>query len=180
MSREREVSMNSISFVGNLLADPDLKFTDGKPRAIFRVAVNEGQGETEKMHPIDVTAFGTLAENVAETLTRGMRVVVVGRFNSYKSEVTIKGDDKSINRLAVTASAVGPDLRWATAKVSKVAKSENGNGGQGNGNGGGQGNASEGDADRGARSERGSDTGNSSNSGGNSGGSNRSNDNDDF
>jgi single-strand DNA-binding protein len=165
--------MNSISFVGNLLADPELKFTDGKPRAIFRVAVNEGQGDQEKMHPIDVTAFGTLAENLAESLKRGMRVVVVGRFNSYKSEVEIKGEEKTITRLSVTASAVGPDLRWATAKVSKVSRDS----GQGNDGGEGSGEGSRGG------SGRGSDSGNSSSgrsSNRSSGSSSRRNDGDDF
>jgi single-strand DNA-binding protein len=114
--------MNSTSFVGNLTADPKLVFPDGggTPRATFSVAVNEGQGETEKTHYINVTAFGTLAENLEDSLSKGQRVLVIGRFNTYSKDVTIKGEDKSLTMLSITASAVGPDLRWATAKVTKV------------------------------------------------------------
>jgi single-strand DNA-binding protein len=118
--------MNSISFVGNLTGDPRLvkpaAGSDAKPRATFSVAVNEGQGDEEKTHFINVTAFGTLGENLAESLSKGQRVVVVGRFNTYSKDVQIDGDDKSLTMVAVTASAVGPDLRWAKAKVTKVTR----------------------------------------------------------
>lgn len=115
--------MNSISFVGNLTGDPKLIFGDGgKARATFSVAVNEGQGETEKTHFVNVTAFGTLAENIADSLSKGQRVVVVGRLNTYSKDVTIDGDDKSLTMVSFTASAIGPDLRWATAKVTKVVR----------------------------------------------------------
>jgi single-strand DNA-binding protein len=115
--------MNSISFVGNLTADPKLIFGDsGKARATFSVAVNEGQGETEKTHFVNVTAFGTLAENITDSLSKGQRVVVVGRLNTYSKDVTIAGEDKSLTMVSFTASAIGPDLRWATAKVTKVVR----------------------------------------------------------
>jgi single-strand DNA-binding protein len=118
--------MNSISFVGNLTGDPKLIFGDsGKARATFSVAVNEGQGETEKTHFVNVTAFGTLAENIADSLSKGQRVVVVGRLNTYSKDVTIDGDDKSLTMVSFTASAIGPDLRWATAKVTKVVREGN-------------------------------------------------------
>lgn len=118
--------MNSISLVGNLTGDPKLIFGDsGKARATFSVAVNEGQGETEKTHFVNVTAFGTLAENIADSLSKGQRVVVVGRLNTYSKDVTIDGDDKSLTMVSFTASAIGPDLRWATAKVTKVVREGN-------------------------------------------------------
>jgi single-strand DNA-binding protein len=118
--------MNSISFVGNLTGDPKLIFGDsGKARATFSVAVNEGQGETEKTHFVNVTAFGTLAENIADSLSKGQRVVVVGRLNTYSKDVTIDGDNKSLTMVSFTASAIGPDLRWATAKVTKVVREGN-------------------------------------------------------
>ena len=108
--------MNSISFVGNLTADPKLIFgNSGKARATFSVAVNEGQGEDEKTHFVNVTAFGSLAENIADSLSKGQRVVVVGRLNTYAKDVTIDGDEKSLTMVNFTASAIGPDLRWATA-----------------------------------------------------------------
>lgn len=115
--------MNSICFVGNLTGDPKLIFGDsGKARATFSVAVNEGQGDTEKTHFVNVTAFGTLAENIADSLSKGQRVVVVGRLNTYAKDVTIDGDDKSLTMVNFTASAIGPDLRWAKAKVTKVVR----------------------------------------------------------
>ena len=118
--------MNSISFVGNLTGDPKLIFGDsGKARATFSVAVNEGQGETEKTHFVNVTAFGSLSENIADSLSKGQRVVVVGRLNTYSKDVTIDGDEKSLTMVNFTASAIGPDLRWATAKVTKVVREGN-------------------------------------------------------
>jgi single-strand DNA-binding protein len=118
--------MNSASFVGNLTADPKLIFgNSGKARATFSVAVNEGQGEDEKTHFVNVTAFGTLAENLADSLSKGQRVLVIGRLNTYSKDVTIDGDDKSLTMVSFTASAIGPDLRWATAKVTKVVREGN-------------------------------------------------------
>lgn len=121
--------MNSTTLVGNITGDPVLRGTADKPRATFTVAVNEGERGTdsERTHFIDVTAFGTLGENTATSLRKGQRVIVHGRFNSYKTAVTINGDDKEIGRLSITASAVGPDLRWATAETQRVAL-KNGNG----------------------------------------------------
>lgn len=114
--------MNNTSLVGNLTADPDLRFSsEGNPRASFSLAINEGQGDNEVTHFVRVTAFGTLGENVAESLHKGVRVVVVGRINTYTSEFTLEdGSTKRVNNLAFTASAVGPDLRWARARVAKV------------------------------------------------------------
>lgn len=114
--------MNSVSFVGNLTNDPRIVFPEsGTARATFSIAVNEGQGDDEKTHFINVTAFGTLAENIDDSLKKGQRVVVIGRFNTYPKEVEIDGDAKTLTMLSITASAVGPDLRWAKADVTKVA-----------------------------------------------------------
>ena len=115
--------MNQISIVGNLTADPTIRVNDdGKSRATFTVAVNEGTGESERTHFVNVTAFGTLGENVAGSLHRGNRVVVVGRLNTYQRKFEIDGEEKNVTMTAVTASAVGPDLRWAVARVSKVQR----------------------------------------------------------
>ncbi len=114
--------MNNVSFVGNLTSDPRFVSPDsGTARATFSIAVNEGQGDDEKTHFINVTAFGTLAENIDDSLKKGQRVVVIGRFNTYAKEVEIDGEGKTLTMLSITASAVGPDLRWATAEVTKVA-----------------------------------------------------------
>jgi single-strand DNA-binding protein len=114
--------MNAIHFVGNLTGDPKLvEGASGKPRAQFTVAVNEGQGDDEKTHFVNVTAFGTLGENLAKSLTKGQRVVVIGRLNTYKKEVEIDNEVKNLTMVNFTASSVGPDLRWARATVTKVS-----------------------------------------------------------
>jgi single-strand DNA-binding protein len=126
--------MNNVSFVGNLTSDPRIVFPEsGTARATFSVAVNEGQGDDEKTHFINVTAFGTLAENIDDSLKKGNRVVVVGRFNTYPKEVEIEGEGKTLTMLSITASAVGPDLRWATAAVTKVASKGKGDNEAGSG-----------------------------------------------
>lgn len=122
--------MNSTSFVGNLVRDPVLRTSqNGKNRATFAVAVNEGERGTdsEKTHFVDVTAFGTLGENVADSLSKGQRVVIVGRLDTYGKEVEIDGETKNLTQVSFIASAVGPDLRWAHAKVTKVVSNGNGN-----------------------------------------------------
>ena len=113
--------MNQVSFVGNLTADPVIRGGD-TVRANFTVAVNEGAGDKERTHFVSCTAFGTLGENVAVSLHKGTRVLVIGRLNTYSKEVTIDGETKNMTMTSVTASAVGPDLRWAQARVAKVAR----------------------------------------------------------
>ena len=113
--------MNSISFVGNLGGDPVLRESaSGTLRATFTVAVNEGTGDAEKTHWVNVTAFGSLGENLASSLRKGQRVLVIGRLDTYKREVQINGEDKDLMMTQFIASAVGPDLRWAKASVTKV------------------------------------------------------------
>lgn len=115
--------MNSISMVGNLTRDPLVRVgTSGDALANVTVAVTEGPKDNERTHFVDVTAFGTLAENVAASLAKGDRVVVVGRLNTYKKKVVLDGVDKEITMTAFTASSIGPDLRWAQAKPTKVTR----------------------------------------------------------
>jgi single-strand DNA-binding protein len=118
-----------ITIVGNLTDDPELRFTpSGVAVAKFSVAVNRRQFDRQanewKESGTDfhrVTAWRSLAENVAGTLTKGMRVIVVGDLRSRS------WDDPKTNEKRygweVDASAVGPELAFATATVSKVAKS---------------------------------------------------------
>lgn len=162
--------MNNVSFCGNLVRDPELKFSGDKPRALFTVAVNEGQGDDEKTHFVDVTAFGTLGENLVNSLKKGTRVLVIGRMSTYKTDVQINGDEKSITRVAFTASAIGPDLRWATASVSKVSNDSS------NGSNGGGGNRGNDGGERGGQSEQSGRTSGSSNRGGNGSSANQSDD----
>lgn len=132
--------MNNTFFVGNLGSDPVVRPSNngGSPRTTFSVAVSEKNMKTgeEKTHWINVTAFGSLGENIAKSLTKGNRVVVTGRFDSYKKTVTVNGQNgpevKDLDMLSFVATSVGPDLTW---QVAQVAKSNPNGGGQGNGGG---------------------------------------------
>jgi single-strand DNA-binding protein len=98
------------------------------------MAITEGQGENEKTHWVDVTAFNNLAENVAESLAKGMRVVVVGRIDTYKREIDTTEGTKQVTTVKFIAQKVSPSLVFARAKVTKVirerADSGNGYGGR--------------------------------------------------
>jgi single-strand DNA-binding protein len=119
-----------ITIVGNLTDDPELRFTpSGAAVAKFSVAVNrrtfDRQTNEWKESGTDfhrVTVWRSLAENVAGTLTKGMRVMVVGdlKQRSWTDEKT----NEKRSAWEVEGSAVGPDLTFATATVSKVAKSQ--------------------------------------------------------
>ena len=119
--------MQNITLVGNLTADPVLRESgDGSKRATFAIAINTGDKEkgNEKTLYADCTAFAQRGENVVNSLRKGQRVIVVGRLNQYQSEVQIKGEDKKITRTAFDVSAVGPDLSWATASVTKNERND--------------------------------------------------------
>lgn len=116
-----------ITIVGNLTDDPELRFTpSGAPVAKFSVAVNRRTYDRQSGEWRDtgtdyhrVTVWRGLAEHCAETLAKGMRVIVVGDLKSRSWEDAKTGEKRSA--WEVEASAVGPDLTFATAKVSKVA-----------------------------------------------------------
>jgi single-strand DNA-binding protein len=129
------MSLQNVTFVGNLGGDPVLRFSEnGKPRATFSLAITEGQGDNEKTHWVDVTAFNSLAENVAESLAKGMRVVVVGRIDTYKREIDTTEGAKQFTTVKFIAQEVSPSLVFARAKITKVvreqAASGNGHGGR--------------------------------------------------
>ena len=112
---------NTVELVGNLTRDPELRFTpNGAPVANFGLAVNrrwrnQQTNEWEEQTSFfDVVAWRDLAENVAESLTRGTRVMVVGRLEQRPWE-TQEGEKRS--RVEVIADEIGPSLRWATAQV---------------------------------------------------------------
>jgi len=114
---------NSVTLVGNLTRDPELRFTNtGQPTTTFGLAVNrrwqnrQTQEWEEATSFIDVVCWREMAENVSETLTRGARVVVTGRLEQRSWE-TPDGDRRS--KVEVTADEIGPSLRWATAQVTK-------------------------------------------------------------
>lgn len=128
----------NISFVGNLGGDPELRFTpSGAAVTNFSVAVVERRRDGDQWVDGETTwyrcnAWRSLAENIAESLTKGTRVVVVGTLKS-RAYQTNDGE----NRLAweVEVDAVGPELRFATARVQRAERS-GGGGGYSQGGGG--------------------------------------------
>jgi single-strand DNA-binding protein len=132
-----------ITITGNLVDDPELRFTPaGQPVARFRVAStprfrDNATGEWKDGDSLFLTCnvWRQAAENVAESLTRGMRVIVSGRLRQRSYE-TKEGEKRTVYEVEV--DDVGPSLRNASAKVNRVARS--GAGGYGSGGyGGGQG-----------------------------------------
>lgn len=129
-----------ITVVGNLTADPELRFTpSGSAVANFTVAstprvldkaTNEWKdGEALFMR---CSVWRQAAENIAESLTRGARVIVTGRLKQ-RSYDTKEGEKRTVYELDV--DEVGPSLKWATAKVNRTQRSggSSGNGGFGGG-----------------------------------------------
>ena len=138
-----------ITVVGNLVADPELRFTpSGQPVATFRVAstprvMDRQSNEWKDGDSLFLTCnvWRQAAENVAESLQRGMRVIVTGRLKQRNYE-TREGEKRTVYEVEV--DDVGPSLKNASAKVNRASRGsgENGFGGGngGNGNGGGNGN----------------------------------------
>lgn len=116
-----------VTIVGNLAADPDLRITaQGKPVASLRVGVTDrvktDDGWRDRATSwYSVTCWKALAENVVESLSKGMRVVVVGRLEIETYE-TKDGEKRSA--VKITANSVGPALDYATAKVTKNTKAD--------------------------------------------------------
>ncbi len=109
---------NTLTVVGNVGDDPELRFTSsGTALAKFSLAVYAGKDKDSAW--FDVTVWGQLAENVAESVTKGQRVMVLGRLEQQRWE-TPQGDKRS--KVAIVADDVGPSLQWATAQVAKVER----------------------------------------------------------
>ena len=130
-----------ITVVGNLTADPELRFTpSGAAVANFTVASTPRIFDRQNNEWKDGDAlfmrcsiWREAAENVAESLTRGSRVVVQGRLKQRSYE-TKEGEKRTVYELEV--DEIGPSLRYATAKVQKMSRSGGSSGG-GFGSGGG-------------------------------------------
>jgi len=128
----------TITVIGNLTDDPEMRFTPtGAAVSKFRVAstpryMDKASGQWKDGEPLflSCTAWRQMAEHVAESLQRGARVVVVGRLRQRSYE-TREGEKRTVIELEV--DEIGPSLRYATAKVQKMARS----GGGGFGSGGG-------------------------------------------
>jgi single-strand DNA-binding protein len=115
---------NTITVTGNVTRDPEMRFTAGNQAVTtFGLAVNrrwqnrQSQEWEESTSFFDVVCWGTLAENVADSLSKGTRVLVNGRLEQRSWE-TQDGEKRS--KIAVVADEVGPSLRWATARAEKV------------------------------------------------------------
>ena len=129
---------NHISIVGNLTRDPELRFTPtGQATATFGVAVNrrwqnrQTQEWEEATSFFDVVSWGQLAENAAQSLGRGTRVIVSGRLDQRSWE-NQEGEKRS--KIEITADEIAPSLRWATVAVTKNER--RGPDGSGGGDGG--------------------------------------------
>ena len=128
----------NVTIIGNLTADPELRFTpSGAAVANFRVAstprmLDKATNEWKDGDPFYVSCnvWRQYAENVAETLTKGMRVIVTGRLKQRSYE-TREGEKRTVVELEV--DEVGPALRNATAKVNRISRE----GGGGSSSGGG-------------------------------------------
>lgn len=118
---------STISIVGSLGQDPELRFTPGgQALCSFSVAVShryKARGSddwTEETSWVSVTAWASLAENVAASCIKGTRVVVVGRLKEDNWEDRDTGAKRS--KLTVVADSIGPDLRWATVQIERTER----------------------------------------------------------
>ena len=123
---------NTVTVVGNLTRDPELRFTpSGQANASFGIAVNrrwqnrQTQDWEEQVSYFNVVCWREMAENVAESLTKGMRIVVTGRLEQRSWE-TKEGDKRSV--IEISADEIGPSLRWASAQVTRNERSDGGGG----------------------------------------------------
>jgi single-strand DNA-binding protein len=131
----------TITVIGNLTADPELRFTpSGAAVAKFSIAstprnLDKATGEWKDGEPLflNCSVWRQVAENVAESLQRGSRVIVSGRLRQRSYE-TREGEKRTVFELEV--DEIGPSLRYATAKVARMSRSGSGSGG-GFGSGGG-------------------------------------------
>jgi single-strand DNA-binding protein len=115
---------NTVTLVGNITRDPEIRYTpSGQTVATFGLAVNrrwqnrQTQEWEEQVSFFDVKCWSQMAENVAESVTRGTRVIVSGRLEQRSWE-TDNGEKRS--KVEVVADEVAPSLRWATAQVQKI------------------------------------------------------------
>jgi len=135
-----------LTVVGNLTADPELRFTaSGAAVANFTVASTprafdrtSGEWKDGEALFLRCNIWRQPAENVAESLTRGSRVIVSGRLKQ-RSFDTKEGEKRTVIELEV--DEIGPSLRYATAKVNRAAAGSNGGGNNGAGRGGNTGGA---------------------------------------
>lgn len=118
------MSGNSVTLVGNLTRDPELRFTTGgRGVASFGLAVNrrwQKNGEWEEQTSFfNVVAWGDLGENCATSLIKGSRAIVTGRLEQRSYE-TAEGEKRNV--FEIIADEIGPSLRWATAQIERTER----------------------------------------------------------
>jgi len=119
---------NHVTVIGNLTRSPEMKFTpSGQALSTFGLAVNRRwQNRTtqeweEQVSFFDVVCWAQMAQNVADSIDKGTRVVVTGRLEQRTWETT-EGDKRS--KIEIIADEVAPSLRWATTEVTRNERSE--------------------------------------------------------
>jgi len=122
---------NAVTVVGNVTRDPELKFLNSGQAALkLSIAVNrrwqnrQTQEWEERVSYFEVVGYGAMAENAANSLTKGARVIVSGRLEQRSWE-TENGDKRSI--VEINADEIGPSLKWATAVVTRTPRAEGSN-----------------------------------------------------
>jgi single-strand DNA-binding protein len=134
----------TITVIGNLTDDPELRFTpSGAAVAKFRIAstprfLDKASGEWKDGEPLFLSCnvWRQVAENVAESLSKGSRVIVSGRLRQRTYD-TKEGEKRTVIELEV--DEIGPSLRYATAKVQRMSRSGSGGYGASGGNNSGGG-----------------------------------------
>lgn len=130
---------NNVTVVGNLTADPELRFTaSGVAMANISIAdsrrYQDRNGDwQEETSFFRGTCWRDVAENVSESLPKGARVIISGRLKQRTWE-TNEGEKRSVVELDI--QEIGPSLRWATATVTKTPRVDAGQGGGNYGGGG--------------------------------------------
>lgn len=120
---------NFITFIGNLTDDPELRFTQGgAPVTTFRIASNRryndrSGAQQEETTFMNVNCWRDLAENAAESLSKGDRVLVIGRVRvrSYENR-----EGQTVWTTEIEADEIAPSLRWARASVSRTGSNSGG------------------------------------------------------
>jgi single-strand DNA-binding protein len=117
---ERDKSMNTIVIHGNVGQEPEMRYTANQKAVItFSVGDTYGKDDKKKTTWHNVTAFGTLAENIANSIRKGDTVVVVGRLE--QDEFTNK-EGKKVKSTKLIADEVGYSLRWKSVVADQTAK----------------------------------------------------------
>lgn len=166
-----------ITVIGNLVADPELRFTpSGAPVANFRVASTPRRFDAQQQQWVDGEAmfltcnvWRNAAENVADSLTKGMRIIVNGRLKQ-RSFQTREGENRTVFEIDV--DDVGPSLKYATAQVSRNPR-EGGSNFSGGGNAGGNAGGFSGGGNAGGGNAGGGNAGGGDRGGFGAGGSNQ-------